>query len=79
MTLRLTLADKKFSALKLVLNYVVFEECDVICRNVELVNGTDGEVYIRKLMSLMLDLPEANYEMRTGSRNRTGQGKYSDF
>ena len=64
-TLELILKDKKFESLKLKLNYVVFEECDVICRNVELINGTDGEVYIRKLMSLMLDLPEANYEMLT--------------
>ena len=64
-TLELILKDKKFESLKLKLNYVVFEECDVICRNVELINNTDGEVYIRKLMSLMLDLPEANYEMLT--------------
>ena len=64
-TLELILKDKKFESLKLKLNYVVFEECDVICRNVELINGIDGEVYIRKLMSLMLDLPEANYEMLT--------------
>ena len=64
-TLEITLKDKKFEDLKLKLNYVVFEECDVICRNVELINGTDGEVYIRKLMSLMLDLAEANYEMLT--------------
>ena len=64
-TLTVVLADKKFDKLKLKLNYVVFEECNAICRNVELINGTDGEVYIRKLMSLMLDLAEANYDMLT--------------
>ncbi len=64
-TLEITLADKKFSDLKLILNYVVFEDCDVICRNVELINCTDSPVYIRKLMSLMLDLAEANYDMLT--------------
>ena len=47
------------------MNYVVFENCDVICRNVELHNESEAPVYIRKLMSLMLDLAEANYDMLT--------------
>ncbi len=64
-TLELTLSDKKFSGLKLKINYVVFEACDVICRNVELINEDSAPVYIRKLMSLMLDLAEANYHMLT--------------
>ena len=64
-TLELVLADKKFQGLKLKINYVVFEECDVICRNVELINESEEPVYIRKLMSLMLDLAEANYDMLT--------------
>ena len=64
-TLEITLADKKFNDLKLKLNYVVFEDCDVICRNVELINECDGPVYIRKLMSMMLDLADANYDMLT--------------
>ena len=64
-TLTLILKDKKFADLILKLNYVVFEDADVICRNVELVNENDNPVYIRKLMSLMVDLPEANYEMLT--------------
>ena len=64
-TLEITLKDKKFSDIILKLNYVIFEECDVICRNVELINNSEGAVYIRKLMSLMLDLAEADYEMLT--------------
>lgn len=64
-TLELTLKDKKFSEIKLKLNYVVFPECDVICRNVELINENDNPLYIRKLMSLMLDLAEADYHMLT--------------
>ena len=64
-TIVLTLKDKKFADIKLKLNYVVFEECDVICRNVELVNDNQDPLYIRKLMSLMVDLPEANYDMLT--------------
>ena len=64
-TLTLILKDKKFPDILLKINYVVFEECDAICRNVELVNNNDGPVYIRKLMSLMLDLAEADYDMLT--------------
>ena len=64
-TLKLVLKDKKFADIKLVLNYVVFEECNVICRNVELVNENENPLYIRKLMSFMMDLAEANYEMLT--------------
>lgn len=64
-TLEIILKDKKFSDLLLKINYVVFEECDVICRNVELINNNDSPVYIRKLMSLMLDLAEADYDMLT--------------
>ena len=64
-TLELVLRDRKFSELVLKISYTVFEECDVICRSVELVNSCDQPVYIRKLMSLMLDLAEADYEMLT--------------
>ena len=64
-TLEITLKDKKFEKIKLILNYVVFSECDVICRNVELLNGEAEPLYIRKLMSMMLDLADANYEMLT--------------
>ncbi len=64
-TLEIILRDKKFADISLKMNYVVFEECDVICRNVELINNNSEPVYIRKLMSLMLDLAEADYDMLT--------------
>ena len=64
-TLEITLKDKKFEKIKLVLNYVAFSECDVICRNVELLNGEAEPLYIRTLMSMMLDFADANYEMLT--------------
>ena len=64
-TLEIIFKDKKFNDIALKLNYTVFEDCDAICRNVELVNDNDGPVYIRKLMSLMLDLAEADYDMLT--------------
>ena len=64
-TLKITLADKRFSDIELCLYYTVLEDCDVICRAVELHNNGEGEVYIRKLMSLMLDLPARDYDTFT--------------
>ncbi len=64
-TLRLTLADKKYKKLHLILNYTVFPHCDVIARNAELCNGTEGTVTIRKFLSAMVDLPEAEYSLLT--------------
>ena len=64
-TLSLELADKKYPAIRLRLHYTVFEACNVIARNVELINGTDGDVYIRKLMSFMFDMPRADYTLLT--------------
>ncbi len=64
-TLEITLKDRKFTDVSLILNYTVFEDCDVICRNAELKNDNAAPLYIRKLMSLMLDLPEADYDMLT--------------
>jgi alpha-galactosidase len=57
--------DKKYRSLRLFLNYTVFFACDVIARNVELHNGESGEVTIRKLMSVMMDLPESDYSLLT--------------
>ena len=64
-TLRLTFADKKYKDLHLVLNYTLFAGCDVIARNAELHNGTEGAVTIRKFLSAMVDLPEAEYSLLT--------------
>ena len=64
-TLSITLADKKFSDIKLKLFYTVYEDSDVIARCVELSNGGEGELFIRKLMSFCLDFPTADYDMIT--------------
>lgn len=60
-TLTLWFRDKKFKNVRLLLNYTLFEDCDVICRNAELHNGENEPITIRKLMSAMVDLPEADY------------------
>lgn len=51
--------------LYLTLHYTVFNTCDVIARNVELYNATEGTVAIRKLMSMMVDFPESDYVLGT--------------
>ena len=43
-TLTVVLTDKKYPNLKLELSYTVFEECNVIARNVKLCNGGKGDV-----------------------------------
>ncbi len=64
-TLMLWLRDTKFRSLRLCLNYTVFADCDVICRNAELHNGENKAVSIRKIMSAMVDFPEADYQLLT--------------
>ena len=64
-TLNITFADKKYKDVSLTLHYTVFEECNVIARCVTLNNGGEGDIYIRKLMSFMLDMPTSDYQMLT--------------
>ena len=64
-TLLLVLRDKKFEDITLTLHYTVFEDSDVICRGATLKNENGQPLYIRKLMSFMLDLPSSEYEMTT--------------
>lgn len=64
-TLTVTLADKKYENIELKLSYSVYEKSNVIVRNTELINGSEGIIYIRKLMSMMTDFPTADYSMMT--------------
>ncbi len=68
-TLSLRFKDKKYTSAALVLNYTVFEKCNVITRNAELHNGTDGDILIRKFMSAMVDMPESDYSIVTFDGN----------
>ena len=63
-TLTVILRDTKFKAY-LKLHYAVFEACDVIVRWAELENCTEGDIRIRKIMSAMVDLPDAGYVLGT--------------
>ena len=64
-TLNVVFRDKKYKDISLTLHYTVFEESNVIARCVTLTNGADEPIYIRKLMSFMLDMPTADYRMLT--------------
>ncbi len=64
-TLIITLFDKKYEAVELNLRYTVYEKANVIVRSTELINGSEGIVYIRKLMSFMTDFPTSDYNMMT--------------
>lgn len=48
-TVSLVFQDKKYQGVALILHYTVFEESNVITRCTELVNGGDGDIFIRKL------------------------------
>ena len=63
-TLTVILKDSKFKVY-LKLHYAVFEACDVIARWAEIENCTDGDIHIRKFMSIMVDLPDADYVLGT--------------
>ncbi|MBR2930120.1 MAG: alpha-galactosidase [Clostridia bacterium] len=64
-TLLLTLVDKKYRDIKLVLSYSVFYDCDVITRSAELKNLGEGQIYVRRLMSFMMDIHSSDYDMMT--------------
>ena len=64
-TLLLVLKDKKLEGVTLTLHYTVFEDADVIARGAVLKNTESAPLYIRKLMSFMLDFSSSEYEMTT--------------
>ena len=68
-TLTIWFRDKKYRSLRLFLNYTVFFDTDVIARNAELHNDLAEPVTISKLMSVMMDLPEADYSLLTLNGN----------
>ena len=63
-TLRLTLLDHS-AALELQLYYTVFPNVDVITRRAVLVNHGVCEVFIRRLMSMQLDMENEGYSLVT--------------
>lgn len=61
-TLELVLEDE-VSGCELSLYYTVFEHEDIISRYLTVTNKSDSDAVIEKCMSLMLDLPDCEYEL----------------
>ena len=60
-TLTVTLADD-FSAVKVKLNYTVWDDSNVIARNTEIVNGEAADVTIERAFGFAIDLPTGDYK-----------------
>ncbi len=63
-TLTVELADRKLDV-KLRLFYTVFARADVITRRTMLINDESEPLVIRRFMSMMVDLPDCDYELIT--------------
>ena len=61
-TLFIVLEDT-YEKVELHLSYTIFENESVIARNAQLINKTDSELSIDRMMSLSVDLPHADMEM----------------
>ena len=59
-----TLKDKQYD-LTLELHYFVFETYDVISRSAKLINTSDNEITLERLMSLQLDFSRADWTFTT--------------
>lgn len=60
-TLTVTLADD-FSAVRVKLNYTVWDDSNVIARNMEIVNGEAADVTIERAFGFAIDLPTGDYK-----------------
>lgn len=45
------------------LNYYVYEDCNVITRSAKIINDSNTDINLERIMSLQLDLPFGDYEM----------------
>ena len=62
MTLELTLVDS-LKNVKLILSYSVFEEFDAITRSVKIINESNEDVNINRVLSANVDLRDSDYEL----------------
>ncbi len=59
-----TLTDRSYG-LDLELHYYVYEERDVIARSARLINRSDREIGLRRMMSLQIDFDGTNFDFTT--------------
>ncbi len=62
--LRIVLCDR-YNSLRMIIDYYIFENEDVITRSARLINEGSEAVTIKQFMSGQLDMPEAGYIMST--------------
>lgn len=63
-TLVITLKDTSCNVI-LSLYYTLFEKADVITRRVVITNQCDNPIIIRRIMSMIIDIPDENFSMLT--------------
>ncbi len=56
------LCEDKVTGLKVILQYSVFEDTDVITRSVKVINGGEEPVYLTKVYSACLDMDNKDFE-----------------
>lgn len=80
MTLEIDVMDPVLQ-LKATLSYSVFEKEDVITRSIRVMNASDDAIYLTKLMSMSMDMDQADYRMLTlhGSWARERQLDFRDI
>lgn len=61
-TLKLVVKDKN-SDIKANLYYTVYDDVDVICRRMEVINGTNEDITILRAYSFTLELPRNDFDM----------------
>lgn len=78
-TLEILLKDAKVG-LELILYYTVFEESNVICRNVKILNCSNQDVYLKKVSSVSMDFLSDNYKYMHlyGAHIKEKQVEYCD-
>ncbi len=79
-TLEILLKDKKVG-LELILYYTVFENSNVICRNVKILNNSNQDVYLKKVSSVSMDFLSDNYKYMHlyGAHIKEKQVEYCDI
>ncbi|MCQ2577760.1 MAG: alpha-galactosidase [Treponema sp.] len=63
-TLEITCKDKVLGV-KIILNYVVFSDKDIIVRNVQVTNESSESVYLKKCLSLSFDMDNEDFDVIT--------------
>lgn len=64
MTLEIAVKDSVVG-LRAVLSYSIFEGLDAVIRSVKLINDSDKEIFIDKVMSMTMDMDQEGYQLLT--------------